>query len=408
MQPSLKETTVLHLSDMQPVDEAPPIVPPTLLHNRPSISEDFSQSRLQPVDLQSSPLQPIHHYPDKTTESTSLSEKSSLSLLPSDSSMQSEAVSQQSLSSPPGELSVHNLVEEDRERQVVSPKDPPTPLTGSRSGSLTDVSMCSEDSLVIVQSHDVEMQSISLQKMKTDPSGKTEDLASNSESTSESSSACSSPRPTLEAKVAVMVQKEIPATTSERFPISTTSTTSMNSPQSTSAPLDTLTSVTITVPSMPCHTLTPHHSTAAQERSPQNLNHCSTLSSEHPSMSTHEQAPPLLAPPPPLPTFRLPNFFMTPQQLEESMRSLRAGALSRAPPRTNSHYPPPTTTTTTCTQAQCSHHSVSSVATHLKTLQEVRSYLESRRTAAAATDRRPKAKEISSMETQRLARIFSS
>jgi hypothetical protein len=90
---------------------------------------------------------------------------------------------------------------------------------------------------------------------------------------------------------------------------------------------------------------------------------------------------------------------MTPQQLEESMRSLRAGALSRAPPRTH--------TTTPCVQAQCHHHHcVPSVTTHLKTLQEVRTYLESRRTAVA--DRRPKDKEISAMETQRLARIFSS
>ena len=381
------------------MDEAPPLVPPTLLHNRPSISEDFSQSRSQPVSVQSSPLKHIYHDPNKTIETT-LSKKSSLSPLPADSSTQSEAISQLSLSPPPppGELWVHGLVEEDGERQI-SPEDPPTPLTGSRSGSLTDVSMCSEDSSVIAQSHDIETQSISQQQMKNDPPGKTGDLASNSESTSESSS--TSPRPTLEAEVA---EKEAPATTSERFPTSTTPTTSMNSHQATSAPLGIPACVTTTVPSMPHHTQTLPHSTAAQEKSPQNLNRDSSpLSSEQPSMLTHDKAPPLLAPPPPLPTFRLPNFFMTPQQLEESMRSLRAGALSRAPPRTHSHNPPPTTTTT---QTQCPHQCASSVTTHLKTLQEVRSYLESRRTAA--TDRRPTSKEISAVETQRLARIFSS
>ena len=417
MQQPLKETTVLHTSGMQPMDEAPPFAPSTLLHNRPSISEDFSQGRSQSVGSQSSPLKHIHHGPNKTIETTLLDKSSpSPSLLPADSSTQSEAISEQSLSPPPapGDLSMHGLVEEDSERQVASPEDTPTPLTGSRSGSLTDVSMCSEDSSVVVQSHDVEMQSISQQPMKTDLPGKldeNEQLASNPDSPSESNSICSSPQPTLEAEVADMDKRDTPSA-SERFPTSTTSNSSTISHQVTTAPLDTLTSVTTTVPSMSHHTQTPHHSSSGQERSQKKLKKDSpTLTSEHPSTSTsdrtHEQAPPLLAPPPPLPTFQLPNFFMTPQQLEESMRSLRAGALSRAPPRTHPHYPPPTTcTTTTCMQAQCHHHCASSAETHLKTLQEVRSYLESRRTAA--TDRRPKAKEISAMETQRLARIFSS
>ena len=412
MQQPLKETTVLRTSGMRPMDEAPPLAPPTLLHNRPSISEDFSQGRSQSLGLQSSPLEHIHHDPSKTIETTLLDKSSpSPSLLPADSLIQSEAISEQSLSPPPapGELSMHGLVEEDSERQVASPEDAPTPLTGSRSGSLTDVSMCSEDSSVVVQSHDIEMQSISQQQMETDLPGKldeNEQLANNSDSPSESSSICSSPRPTFEAEVADMDKRDTPPA-SERFPTSTTSNSSTISHQVTTAPLD---SVTTTVPLMSHHTRIPHHSSSGQERSPKKLKKDSpTLTSKHPSTSTsdctHEQAPPFLGPPPPLPTFQLPNFFMTPQQLEESMRSLRAEALSRAPPRTHPHYPPPTTTTTSM-QAQCHHHCVSSAATHLKTLQEVRSYLESRRTAA--TDRRPKAKEISAMETQRLARIFSS
>ena len=417
----LKEMTILRTSGMLPMDVAPPLAPPTLLHSRPSNSEGFSEGMSQSVGLQSSPLEHAHRGPDKTIETTP-SSKSSLSpsLLPADSLTQSEATSEQSLSvSPPpaplGELSssMHGLVEKEGERrQVASPEDTPTPLSGSRSGSLTDVSMCSEDSSVVVQSHDVEMQSILQQQIRTDLPDKLDgneqlQLASNSDSSSESSSICSSPRPTLEAKVAD-VDKRDALPSSERFPTSTTSTTSMTSHQIAAAPLDTLTTVTT---SMPHHTQTPHCSTSGQERSPKRLkNDSPTLTSKHPSKSTsdhtHEQAPPpLLAPPPPLPTFQLPNFFMTPQQLEESMRSLRAGALSRTPPRIPTHHPPPTTAHNM--QAQCHHHHcVPSVASHLKTLQEVRSYLESRRTAT--TDTRPKAKEISAMETQRLARIFSS
>ena len=415
----LKETTVLRTSGMLQMDAAPPLAPPTLLRSRLSNSDSFSKGMSQSVGLQSSPLKHVHHGPDKTIVTT-LSSKSS-SLLSADSLTQSEATSEQSLSvSPPpaplGELSslMHGLVEEEGERrQMASPEDTPTPLSGSRSGSLTDVSICSEDSSVVVQSRDVEMQSIPQKQMKTDLPGKldeNEQLASNSDSSSESSSICSSPQPTLEAKVADMDKRDaLPS--SERLPTSTTSTTSTISHPVTAVPLDTLTSMTTTVPH---HTQTPHSSTSGQEKSPKTVKNNSpraTLTSEHHSMSTsdrrHEKAPPpLLAPPPPLPTFQLPNFFMTPQQLEESMRSLRAGALSRTPPRTHAHHHPPPTTTASM-QAQCHHqHCVPSVASHLKTLQEVRSYLESRRTAV--TDTRPKAKEISAMETQRLARIFSS
>ena len=403
-----KETTVLRTSGMGLMDEAPP----TLLHNRPSILEDFSQGRAHSIGLQSSsPPQHIHRDPNKTLE-TALSEKSSPSpsLLPSDSSTQSEdantAVSQQSLPSP-RELSSRGLIE-DSERQQVSPEGTPTPLTGSRSGSLTDVSMCSKDSSVIVQSYDVGTQSTSQQQMETDTPGKSDEdekSSSDSESTSECSSTCSSPQP-LEDEVADNID------TSERFPTSpthaSTTRTSTSSHRATTAPLDTPINVTAAIPSIPHHMQqrSPHHSASTQEKSPfhsqKSNKDCPTLSSELPSTSTHTLPPP---PPPPLPTFRLPNFFMTPQQLEESMRSLRAGALSsRPPPRTHPHYPP-STTTVSCAQAQCHHITAgSSVANHLKTLQEVRAYLESRRTAAD----RPQAQEISAVETQRLARIFSS
>ena len=427
-----KESTILHTSGVQPVDEALPLAPPTFLHNRPSILEDVSQGRSQSecgsqsvgLLLSTLKLKHIHHDPNKTIETT-LSDKSSPSpslLSAADSSTQGEAVlSEHSLSPPPatGELhvsdSMHGLVEEEdsERRQMASPEDAPTPLTGSRSGSLTNVSMCSEDSPVVhmhvVQSHGVETQSLSRQQMKTDLPGKldeNEQLASNSDSPSESSSISSSPQPTLETELEVAdVDKRDTPPAPERFPTSATSRTSSITHQVATAPLDTITSMTTAISSIPHHTHTPpHQPTSGQETSPGKKFKKDSLTSEHPSTSmsdrTHEQAPPLMAPPPPLPTFQLPNFFMTPQQLEESMRSLRTGALSRAPPRTP--HPPPTTTA--CTQ--CYRHCVPTVASHLKTLQEVRSYLDSRRTAA--TDRRPKAKEISAMETQRLARIFSS
>jgi len=84
----------------------------------------------------------------------------------------------------------------------------------------------------------------------------------------------------------------------------------------------------------------------------------------------------------------LPNFFMPPHELEQSMRSLRASVLSRPPPRRNQ-------------ESAFDHHI--STKQGFRTLQEVNQYLESRRTGDAG-----QTEEISASQTQRIARIFSS
>ena len=93
---------------------------------------------------------------------------------------------------------------------------------------------------------------------------------------------------------------------------------------------------------------------------------------------------------------QLPNFFMPPQELEESMRRLRTSALSRPAPRTQpmAHK-----------EGQLRPQGVKSVPA-LSTLQEVQKYLGSRRVQRQARESSPRMAD--SNETQRIARIFSS
>ena len=93
------------------------------------------------------------------------------------------------------------------------------------------------------------------------------------------------------------------------------------------------------------------------------------------------------------PKVHLPNFFMPPHELEQSMRSLRACVLSR-PPRTQvtGHDPDKRTVDRPVSTKQV-----------FTTLQEVNQYLESRRTGDGA-----QTMELSASQTQRVARIFSS
>ena len=104
--------------------------------------------------------------------------------------------------------------------------------------------------------------------------------------------------------------------------------------------------------------------------------------------------PPLSKPEPRHSRFgQLPNFFMPPGELEESMRRLRTSALSRPTPRTRPQKD---------TQTTRSSGGVQTVST----LQEVQQYLDSRKVQRLSNG--TKQLDITSNETQRIARIFSS
>ena len=90
---------------------------------------------------------------------------------------------------------------------------------------------------------------------------------------------------------------------------------------------------------------------------------------------------------------QLPNFFMPPGELEESMRRLRTSALSRPAPRTRPQKENQTTRS-------------SGGAQTVSTLQEVQQYLDSRKVQRLSNG--TKQLDITSNETQRIARIFSS
>ena len=110
----------------------------------------------------------------------------------------------------------------------------------------------------------------------------------------------------------------------------------------------------------------------------------------HAHARTHTRMPTLVTP-----KVHLPNFFMPPHELEQSMRSLRrACVLSRPPPRTQvaSHDPDKRTAGGHVSTKQA-----------FRTLREVNQYLESRRAGGEAQTR-----ELSASQTQRIARIFSS
>ncbi len=89
---------------------------------------------------------------------------------------------------------------------------------------------------------------------------------------------------------------------------------------------------------------------------------------------------------------QLPNFFMPPAELEESMRRLRASALSRPMPRTKVGQENQATGSSGGTQT-------------VNTLKEVQQYLNSRKIERLSSETKP---NVSTSETQRIARIFSS
>ena len=298
---------------------------------------------------------------------------------------------------PPDELSAHSL-SEGGDGQA-SHEGSPVLTAGNRSSSLTDVSTYDKDSSTTLQTcreRQSVVQTYSQQQMEKDTPCKSEQQGGESDSSSECSSSYCSPPP-LEEESTQLDKKDRPA--SSELPTPTTTTAA----RSTSPHTVAMTTVTTSPPTKLATTphslhLTPppptetayHHArTSDKENSPFHMYNDEPTLSEQPCTSSVSTQAPLM-------TFRLPNFFMTPQQLEESMRSLRAGALSRPPPRTHSEHPPRV-------PSPAQGHRGSVEASHLRTLQEVRAYLESRRTAE-----KPQSREVSAAETQRLARIFSS
>ena len=108
-----------------------------------------------------------------------------------------------------------------------------------------------------------------------------------------------------------------------------------------------------------------------------------------------------------MPEISLPNFFMPPQELEMTMRSLRASALSRPPPRSlfQGHSPPHHQMGT-----RDSSHTASSQSSGVRTLQDVNQFLESRRLSSdvQSQSRSARCQELSAKAAQRLSRIFTS
>lgn len=107
---------------------------------------------------------------------------------------------------------------------------------------------------------------------------------------------------------------------------------------------------------------------------------------------------------------RLPNFFMPPHELEQSMRSLRASALSRPPPRLPGLF---LTHQSRWRESRGTVGADSSCGQRtFRTVQEINEYLESRRDPEADVakqlppQRRPR--ELTTTEADRIARIFSS
>ena len=113
-----------------------------------------------------------------------------------------------------------------------------------------------------------------------------------------------------------------------------------------------------------------------------------------------------------MPEISLPNFFMPPQELEHTMRSLRASALTRPPPRKlfGGHNLPPQSQP----DSHNSSHTVSSSSSQwsaVRTLRDVNQFLKLRR---AGGDTQLQASSTAQHQTlsdkaaQRLSRIFTS
>ena len=428
-QRQLKEMTALHINGPnKPREESPPTAPPTLSYyagDVPSIGRTHSIHSAHP------PTQHDNHSQHREVETTPFERNS-----PSSPHINSHTQSEQSSINvreksplPDDPLSVQSSSEEDGNKLPHS-EGSQTPLTaGTRSGSLTDVSTCSKGgSAILLLSCTEKLSPSELQQMKTESDALCqlngdEQHGSDLESSSECSSSGKSPPPLEEegAESVVLRKSEMPTLATHTSSavshvpshLNTDSTTvSMPPPpaplavsmplppaplvKTTTVATTTAVTITTTTPSPPhLSPTTTHHSTLQHEiaRPPPTVHQFTPL--EHLPSKTESSGASLQ---PPARAVKLPNFFMTPQQLEESMRSLRASALSRAPPRAGLDIPQPKTASPQ--RVQCHRESV---AAHLKTLQEVRAYLESRRTTE-----RPHTREVSASETQRLARIFSS
>ena len=375
---------------------APPTAPPTLT--------SAGGGRTYSVPSPPPPVQRGDHELHMSTTTTPSERNSHSPDSPTQSELPSVSVREKSISRD----ETHSSSEDDENDRQPSFEGSPTPLVaGSRSGSLTDVSTCSEASSTktslsqgkptVVPETNVDRQSPSQHE--------SEQRCSDFDSASEHSSIGKNHQSLEEEEKDTSTNwKNQPPSSEDLFPPPGTTlsyplshhSTAMTTLATHPAPLVTITTATTAATPFLTHP------------SPNSL-HDSTLHQQTVHLHTHEPNQPseyecsedtstgVSKQPPPPAAVKLPNFFMTPEQLEESMRTLRAGALSRAPPKTCSDQPP---SATHAQHVQCHRDSV---ATHLKTLQEVRAYLESRRTAE-----RPPNREITTAETQRLARILSS
>ena len=108
-----------------------------------------------------------------------------------------------------------------------------------------------------------------------------------------------------------------------------------------------------------------------------------------------------------MPEVSLPNFFMPPRELEQTMRSLRASALSRPPPRTlfGDHNPPQTQPMDSC---EAHLALLLQQSSQVRTLQDVNEFLKSRRAGRDVQIEAGHYQEISTKHAQRLSRIFTS
>ena len=106
-----------------------------------------------------------------------------------------------------------------------------------------------------------------------------------------------------------------------------------------------------------------------------------------------------------MPEVCLPNFFMPPQELERTMKVLRASTLARPPPRTlfEGHC-------SSQHQLDYTHDSCTTQSSAVRTLEDVNHFLKSRR--ASGRDETPSSldqcQSMSTKAVQRLSRIFVS
>ena len=110
-----------------------------------------------------------------------------------------------------------------------------------------------------------------------------------------------------------------------------------------------------------------------------------------------------------VPEVTLPNFFMPPLELERAMRSMRASALARPPPRTLFQPHPHTPEEERDPSGSPQLHPTGpppSLPPSIRTAQDVDTFLKSRR--QAATTAAGHSNKLSDKDAQRLSRIFTS